>query len=117
MRHARWTALLLSTSAAAQGEPAFLSGLPDVPRMPELTEQADSRVMFDTPEGAIMEAHLTGSPSGREVRAFYRSALPTLGWRRLAPGQYRRDDQCLDLIVERRKNRTQVEISVHPCAE
>ncbi|MCH8683906.1 hypothetical protein [Pedomonas mirosovicensis] len=64
---------------------AFLAGAPllegfDVPLMPGLAEQADSRLTFDKEEGSIVETVLEGAVPRDQVRDYYAKALAGLGW-------------------------------------
>lgn len=48
--------------------------------MDGLSEQADSGVVFDKPDGRIVERYASGPLSFDSVYAFYRDTLPQLGW-------------------------------------
>jgi hypothetical protein len=79
-------AALLILGFGAQAEAAdppghFLSGFEDLPLMDGLTEQADSGVVFDKPDGRIIERYASGPLSLDSVETFYRETLPQLGWR------------------------------------
>lgn len=95
--------LMLAAAAAApaawaQGRPAgFLSVIDDVPLMPGLSERMDAAVVFDKPEGRIVEAEATGRLSRADVLKFYASSLPQLGWRARGEGKFLRDREELAL--------------------
>ena len=75
--------LLLDVGArAGAAEPPghFVSGFEDLPLMDGLTEQADSGVVFDKPDGRIIERYASGPLSMDSVMSFYRETLPQLGW-------------------------------------
>ena len=93
----------------------FIPGLPDVPLMPGFAEREDARLVFDTPDGAILETHLVGTAPPDRVTGFYADSLPRLGWDPRGRQRFRRDDQCLELTVERRSGTTHLFVSVHPC--
>ena len=62
---------------------AYLSLAPDIPLAPGLAEFDGGQVVFDKPEGRIVRieaerAETQGAGDG--VPAFYREALPNLGW-------------------------------------
>ncbi len=65
-------------SASAQ---QFVPGTEDVPLMRELSPVKDSDIVFDKPEGRIIEASARGKVTKAAVRSFYASTLPQLGWR------------------------------------
>ncbi len=48
--------------------------------MDGLTEQADSGVVFDKPDGRIVERYASGPLTTDSVVAFYKETLPQLGW-------------------------------------
>lgn len=88
--------LVLAPSAAwAQSAPAFLSTMGDVPLAPGLSERPDLGTSFDDPAGRIVEAFAAGQTTRDAVTAFYRAALPGLGWSELGSGRYRRDKEIL----------------------
>ncbi len=65
--------------AFAQDDGQF-SELTGLPVMEGLTENVDARLVFDKPEGRIIEAHFTGSGPVAGVMDFYRDTLFQLGW-------------------------------------
>ncbi len=97
-------ALLLLVSTGAQtlraqgGEGvAYLSGIEDLPLMPGLAETSDGTLVFDTPSGRIVDAYASGNLRAATVLDFYGATLPQLGWRRLGPGRFGREDEVLRL--------------------
>jgi hypothetical protein len=71
-------AVLGAPQARAQ---QFVPGTEDVPLMRELAPVKDSDIVFDKPEGRIIEASARGKVSKAAVRTFYASTLPQLGWK------------------------------------
>lgn len=61
------------------GEAVLLSDL-DLPVMPGFLEENQSRVVFDTPEGRIIEVQAHGNASPDQVRDYYQLVLPSLSW-------------------------------------
>ncbi len=64
----------------AQNPAAFVTGLEDVPLMPELRDVPDAAVIFDKPSGRLVEAYAEGDVPAAAVLTFYRETLPQLGW-------------------------------------
>ena len=65
--------------------------------------RARSGVEFDSPGGRIVTA-VASSGAGQQtriegVRAFYRKALPPLGWRHISGDTYRREGERLTLRI------------------
>lgn len=98
--------LALGLAAAATGRPAaaegFVSGIGDLPLMGGLAQDRDQDLLFDKPQGRIVQAVARQSPgAGRldpaSVRAFYAAALPGLGWRAAGPDRWSRDGESLAL--------------------
>lgn len=83
--------------AQSRATPSFLSVIDDVPLMPGLTERADAAVVFDKPEGRIVETEATGRLARAEVLKFYAASLPQLGWSPRAEGRFLRDKEELAL--------------------
>jgi len=74
----------------------FVPGTEDVPLMRELAPVKDSDLVFDKPEGRIIEASARGKVTKSAVRSFYASTLPQLGWK--ASGEsWTRDTETLHL--------------------
>lgn len=53
----------------------------DIPLMAGMEEVEAARVIFDSPEGRIIEARAEGIIEAGKVRDFYRIVLPSLGWK------------------------------------
>ena len=97
----------------------YFSVIQDLPLMPGLRELADQAVVFDQPEGRIVEsAALSRGPDQPAIKRFYETTLPALGWRAMsARGQgqaYIREDEFLQINFERRQGRDVVRIMVGP---
>lgn len=88
--------------------PRFVAGLEDLPLMPGLSTLEDAAVVFDTPQGRIVEAFATGAVSRAAIEAFYAETLPQLGWTQADGGSWRREGEALRLeFVEGSENRGQ----------
>ncbi len=82
---------------ASGAKGSFLKGLDDLPLTPGLREIKDAGVVFDKPEGRIVEAYAEGRLSVAKVRSFYAATLPQLGWRAEGAGRYRREGEVLSI--------------------
>ena len=71
---------LVLGAASAQAQ-QFVPGTEDVPLMKELAPVKGSDLVFDKPEGRIIEASARGKVTKAAVRSFYASTLPQLGWK------------------------------------
>ena len=90
--------LLGVASAAWAGQ--FVAGTEDVPLMPGLTSVAGSTLVFDKPQGRIVETEAQGEVSRVKVLAFYAASLPQLGWRKIDAMQWRRGHERLTLDLQ-----------------
>ena len=88
--------------AGAGGEAtSFFTSIQDMPLMPGLVELPDQTVIFDKPEGRIIESVASlESVSPEAIKAYYESTLPQLGWQRIADGSFVRKDERLQLNFE-----------------
>ena len=118
-----WMATLAATlfffaSANAADGIAYLAGIDDVPVMAGLAEDTDAGVVFDKPDGRIVEAVAAGKVPLASVTAFYKDTLPGLGWM-LAESHdtdltFRRDDERLSLSLSLDDGMTVVRFSLAP---
>ena len=75
--------VVILTGGLKAATDTYIAGVEDLPLMPGLTEKIEDRVIFDTPEGRILEAitwGAVGTVSASAVKTFYRNTLPQLGW-------------------------------------
>jgi hypothetical protein len=96
----RWTLALapfLFLVAATAAADEFVAGTEDVPLMPGLTFVTGSDLVFDKPEGRIVEAQAQGALARAKVQAFYDASLPQLGWKKIGADRWQRDAEHLKL--------------------
>lgn len=106
-------------SGASAAESRFFSALNDIPLMPGLYELTEETVVFDQPEGRIVESSaVSETEKAPEIRAFYGSVLPQLGWnaQKTAGGadSYLRQGEKLTLSLEARDRLNIVHFSLAP---
>jgi hypothetical protein len=95
--------VLLSTIAvplliAGAGSAAtYVPGTEDVPLMPGLTAIADGPLVFDKPQGRIVQASAKGAVRRADVLSFYAASLPSLGWQKKTPERFERDGEQLSV--------------------
>ncbi|MFC3052216.1 hypothetical protein [Kordiimonas pumila] len=73
-------ALFFITTSAWSADQVFLEGFPDVPLLDGLSEQADDRVIFDTPSGTVAETVIRAKIPAKQVLNTYSKELVTFGW-------------------------------------
>jgi hypothetical protein len=93
----------------------FFTSIQDMPLMPGLVELTDQTVMFDKPEGRIIESVAEiESASQPEISRYYETALPQLGWSRVAADSYVREGESLKISFETLKGHRFFRVIVAP---
>lgn len=112
-----WIAVCLAVSSNFASAAGFFQSIDDLPLAPGLTEAVDQGVRFDSPGGRIVTAVAQGdggTAAIAAVRAFYRKALPPLGWAPVSANSYTREGERLDLHFETAEKRVIVRIRLVP---
>ncbi len=93
----------------------FFSSMQDVPLVSGLEELRDQTVIFDKPEGRIIES-VAEIESGflEAVKRAYQETLPQLGWNLLSDNFYVREKESLVLNFESYEERNFVRVLVRP---
>jgi len=94
---AAFLVLALGIAGPGLAEDRFFSAVEDLPVMPGLAERAEATVVFQKPEGRIVELTAEGTVSRDAVIAFYDRVLPQFGWAREKDGSFRREAERLRL--------------------
>jgi hypothetical protein len=105
---------LLSGAAVATEPAGWVPGTEDVPLMPGLAPTDEAGLIFDKPQGRIVEASARGSVSRHAVLAFYQESLPQLGWRLAGERQFLRDGERLSLGFNGRDGNLLVDFTLVP---
>jgi hypothetical protein len=92
----------------------FVAGTEDVPLMPGLQLVAGSDLVFDKPEGRIVEAQMQGALTRAKVQAFYAASLPQLGWKKTGTDQWQREAERLKLNFRGQDGRLIVGFTISP---
>jgi hypothetical protein len=89
--------LILMLAAAGARASDFVAGTEDLPLMPGLVPVDGKSLVFDKPEGRIVEAEARGKLARAKVRDFYQATLPQLGWRAEGRDTWRREGERLSI--------------------
>ncbi len=108
-------AVALATAPARAAE--FVAGTEDVPLMPGLADIAGSSMVFDKPEGRIVEAEAKGALVRVKVRDFYAATLPQLGWRAAGTDRWQREGEVLSIDYGGRDGDLTVDFTLSPQQE
>jgi hypothetical protein len=107
--------LLLGLLAAVPAHAdAFVAGTEDLPLMPGLVPVRDSGLVFDKPQGRIVEAQAAGKVTRAAVRRFYEATLPQLGWAAEGPRSWRREGERLRIEIKGRDGDVRVGFTLSP---
>ena len=101
--------------AMANGGSDFVAGIGDLPLMEGLIEDPDAAIIYDKPEGRIVEAVAHGAIKAADVTSFYRTTLVQLGWQADGDGlSFSREGEVLTITVEDNNGTTVVGFSLAP---
>jgi hypothetical protein len=109
--------LVLLLAAPGAWAEEFVAGTEDVPMMPGLVAVAGGALVFDKPEGRIVEAQAQGRLARDKVRAFYAASLPQLGWSDAGADAWRRDNERLSIEFHGRDGALTVAFTLAPQQE
>lgn len=108
---------LVPAAAMAAGEPRFFSSVPDLPLMDGLQELTDQTVVFDKPEGRIIESvALMGAQDPASVTRYYNDSLPQFGWIKVSDDSFRRENEILKLYVETQEGKKFLHVTIAPAS-
>jgi hypothetical protein len=107
-------AVSLLAAALALAAEAFVPGTEDLPLMPGLAAVAGTEIVFDKPEGRIVEAQAAGKVSRGAVQKFYGETLPGLGWTAAGPQKWRREAETLAIDIKGRDGGVTVGFTLTP---
>jgi hypothetical protein len=116
IRHASAAALALMLLApvAARAADSFVAGLEDLPLMPGLAPVEGAGLVFDDPQGRIVEAYARGKTSRDDVLRFYGETLPQLGWSKSAPAEFHREGERLRIEFKEKAGELTVRFFLSP---
>ena len=110
-------ATVLFGAGAGRGSDAFVAGVTDLPLMPGLHPLPEATLIFDKPNGRIVQAAATGAGSRDKLWEFYDETLPQLGWHRRGPAHFTRDGERLRITVEKNDSQLPVRFAMAPGSE
>jgi hypothetical protein len=107
-------ALLMSPlSLATTSAEGFFKVVNDLPLMEGLRDVPDAALLYDKPEGRIVELLARGQVSENKVREFYARTLPQLGWKRRSD-VFVREGEVLSLKILKENGELAVYLSINP---
>src|SRR5882724_1434644 len=100
--------------ALAADAPGFIAGTEDIPLMPGLKNDPATLVVFDKPQGRIVEVEAKGKVTRTGVEKFYAATLPGLGWSADVAHAWKREGEGLRLTLKGRDGDLRVAFSLAP---
>jgi hypothetical protein len=101
-------------AAQPAAESGFLAGTEDVPLLKGLSTDPATLVVFDKPQGRIVEVEAQGAVSRAAVEKFYATSLPQLGWSADGRNAWRREKERLRLAFKGQDGDLRVTFSLAP---
>lgn len=94
--------LMLGIASPALAE-GFSTVIEDLPIMDGMTEREDLTLVFDTPEGRIVETTMETSAGVETVLSYYRRTLTQLGWHPVGTSErlYIREKETLSIDAKK----------------
>jgi hypothetical protein len=106
--------LVLVLAAGTHAGGAFVPGTEDVPLMPGLAAVDGTELVFDKPQGRIVQAQARGRVKPEAVRRFYGETLPGLGWTEAGPQRWQRESEALAIDIKGRDGAVTVGFTLTP---
>jgi hypothetical protein len=106
--------LVCGNGARAVESAVYVPGTEDIPLMPGLAPAPDGMLVFDQPQGRIVEVTTSGPVRRRDVLSFYRESLPELGWAAHGKHDFERAGERLSLDIAGHDGHLTVAFSLIP---
>ena len=103
------------TTKISNTAPKFIPGVNGLPLVTGLVLMPGRHIIFDTPEGRIIEAFADGKISPANILAFYKDTLPQLGWIVKSKNEFGRENEVLIIeVYSNKKNKSIVRFFITP---
>lgn len=106
---------LLFSGTGFASSSQFFTAVSDLPLMPGFIEQLDENMVFDKPEGRIVETEAVGKGEKSGAERFYLETLPQLGWKFIGGSSFEREGEVLEIAFsEGQQGYISIHITVKP---
>ena len=92
----------------------FINGLEDIPLYKQMEYVEDSLILFDKIDGRYVSVEINGDYEEEEVIEFYKMILPNLGWSEKKSLIFNRNNETLEIICKREKEKIHVKFNIFP---
>ena len=103
--------LLFSCAVIAED---FVYGLDDIPVFKEMKYVENSNILFDKIDGRFVSSEMVGNYSIKDIRKFYMSVLPNLGWEEVDENLFQRDKEYLEIKFQSSDAFSKIKFSIYP---
>lgn len=100
----------------SRGADVFVYGFEDLPLMAGLSQEVGNSILFDTPQGRIVQATAVGTVSQSSVLKFYTETLPQMGWTIVDETEFQREGETLKVEFTAQGQKLKVRFRVEPMA-
>ena len=92
----------------------FIYGLDDIPVYKNMRYVENSNVLFDKIDGRFVSSEMVGKYEIKEIKTFYNSVLPNLGWKKVKENIFERDTEFLEIKLESTGSLSSAQFSIYP---
>ena len=92
----------------------FVYGLEEIPVYKEMEYVDESNVLFDKINGRFVSSEIIGDYNAKEIKSYYSSVLPNLGWLRVNESLFERGKEYLEISVFEENSMSKVKFSIFP---
>lgn len=93
----------------------YVNGTEDLPVYYGFKESADSNISYDSIDGRIVDASFSSDAAqAGDVRKFYETVLPQLGWAKQEYQLYKREGELLRINIIKRDDEVLLKIAIRP---
>ena len=92
----------------------FIYGLDDIPVYKNMRYVENSNVLFDKIDGRFVSSEMVGKYEIKEIKTFYNSVLPNLGWKKVKENIFERGTEFLEIKLESTGSLSSAQFSIYP---
>ena len=92
----------------------FIYGLDDIPVYKNMRYVENSNVLFDKIDGRFVSSEMVGKYEIKEIKIFYNSVLPYLGWKKVKENIFERGTEFLEIKIESTGSLSTAQFSIYP---
>ena len=92
----------------------FVYGLEEIPVYKEMEYVDESNVLFDKINGRFVSSEIIGDYNVQEIKSYYSSVLPNLGWHKINESLFERGREYLEISVLEENSVSKVKFSIFP---